>query len=92
LELALLENAEQLDLDRKRKLADLVEKERAAVGELETAAAPFVGAGEGAALVAEKFALDDRLGKGGAVDRDEGPPGALGWRGRRAPCLCRFRR
>ena len=35
-----------------------------------------MGAGEGAALVAEKLALDDRLGEGGAVDRDEGPSGA----------------
>ena len=35
------------------------------------------GAGEGALLVAEQLALEQRLGQGGAVDRDErlAPPG-----------------
>ncbi len=38
LELAFLQDAQQLGLDGRRHLADLVEEERAAVGELE---APF---------------------------------------------------
>ena len=37
LDLALLEDAEQLGLHRRRQLADLVEEERAAVGQLEAA-------------------------------------------------------
>jgi len=37
LELALLQHAQQLDLGRRRQLADLVQEQRAAVGQLETA-------------------------------------------------------
>ena len=61
-ELALLEDAEELGLDAGRHLADLVEEERAAVGELEAARAAVAGAGEGAALVAEELALEQVLG------------------------------
>src|SRR5690606_35621472 len=50
LELRLLDRAQQLDLDLLRDLADLVEEEGAAVGELEAAGAAADGAGEGAAL------------------------------------------
>ena len=46
-------------------LADLVEEERAAVGRARTGRASLrVGAGEGAALVAEQLALEQRLGDG----------------------------
>ena len=62
LELALLEDAQQLRLDRERQLADLVEEQRAAVGPLEAARPLAVGAGEGAALVAEQLGLEQRLG------------------------------
>ena len=41
-----------------RHLADLVEQERAAVGQLEAAGAALEGAGERALLVAEDFAFD----------------------------------
>ena len=68
---ALLEHAQQLGLRRQRQLADLVEEQRAAAGGLERAAAQPVGAGEGAALVAEQLALDELLRQRGAVDRDE---------------------
>ena len=47
---------------------------------LELADAPAVGAGEGALLVAEQLALQQRLGDGGAVDRQErlvGPAAVL---------------
>ena len=54
-----------------RHLADLVEEERAAVGDLEEAAALGVGAGEGAAHVAEERGLEQRLGDGGAGLGDE---------------------
>ena len=71
LERALLQEAQQLDLDRRRDLADLVEEQRPAVGLLE---APFAAAGrarEGALLVAEQLALEQRLGQRRAVELDE---------------------
>src|SRR5580658_3926027 len=71
LELALLQRAEKLDLHLHRNLADLVEEEGAAVGELEASRLARYGAGEGSALVAEELALDELLGNRGAVDLDE---------------------
>ena len=56
LERALLEDAEERDLRARRDVADLVEEERAALGQLEAAAAARDGAGEGALLVAEELA------------------------------------
>ena len=95
LELALLDDAEDLDLGRQRQLADLVEKNRASGGAFEPAGLLAVGAGECAALVAEELALDQPLGKRPAVDADE----RAGLRDRNgdgarlppAPCRCRFR-
>jgi hypothetical protein len=58
LELALLQHAQQLGLQGRRDLADLVEQQRAAVGQLEAALAHPVGAGERALLVAEQLALE----------------------------------
>ena len=52
-------------------VADLVEKQRAAVGQLEAARAVRDGAGEGALLVAEQLRLEQRLRQRGAVDLDE---------------------
>ena len=51
-------------------------------------------AGEGAALVAEQLALEQRLGDGAAVERDERPPARCGggWSGATLPCRCRSRR
>src|SRR6185436_9666904 len=56
LESALLEDAQELGLELGLELADLVEEERAAVGELEPAALALAGAGERALLVAEQLA------------------------------------
>src|SRR5262245_38407147 len=70
-ELALLEHAEQLHLGFRGQFADLVEEQRAAVGQLEPPLAPGDGAAEGALLVAEQLALDQAGGQGGAVDLDE---------------------
>src|SRR4029079_17201667 len=56
--------------------ADLVEEERAAVGELEPAALAVGRAGERALLVAEQLALEQLLAERGAVDRHERPRGA----------------
>ena len=73
LELLLLQQPQHLGLRRRRHVADLVEEERAAVGLLELADAAAVGPGERALLVAEQLALEQRLGDGGAVDRQERP-------------------
>ena len=72
----LLQQAQQLDLHGQRQLADLVEKKRAFLGRGHPAAARSPGASEGAAHVTEQLALDERLGDGAAVDRDEGAVGA----------------
>ncbi len=56
-DLALLERAQQLRLQPRMHLADLVEQQRAAVRLLELADAAGDGAGEGALLVAEQLAF-----------------------------------
>ena len=67
-----------------RQLADLVEKQRAAMRQLETARLARVGAGERALLVAEQLGLEQRLGNRGAVDGDERPVVARAERVQRA--------
>ncbi len=59
--LALLQRAQQLDLQRERQLADLVEQDGALVGGLQQADLVLAGAGERAALVAEQLALEQIL-------------------------------
>ena len=74
---ALLQDAQELDLEGERHLADLVEEERAAVRAARSL--PLVArvrAGEGAALVAEELALEQGLGDRAAVDRHERPVGS----------------
>ena len=77
-------------------LADLVEEDRAVVGGLELADLLFRGAGEGALLVAEQLAFQQRLGQGGAVEADERPIAGGGWNsgwpGPPIPCPRRSRR
>ena len=58
-ELAVLQDVQELGLQRQGHLADLVEEDGAAVGELELAGLALVGAGEGAALVAEELGLEE---------------------------------
>ena len=72
----LLQRAQDLDLQRQRHLADLVEEQGAAVGRLEAARLVADGAGEGAAHVAEQLRLEQVLGDGAAVDGDERALGA----------------
>src|SRR5690606_8281616 len=76
-DLALLEGAQELDLERGRHLAELVEEECAAGGRLEEAGLVTLGAGEGASTVAEELGLEQRLGDRAAVERDERLVGAL---------------
>jgi hypothetical protein len=71
-ELALLQHAQQLDLEHRAGIADFVEEDGAAVGLLEATAAILVGAGEGATLVAEEFGLEQLVGQRAAVLDDEG--------------------
>ena len=70
---AFLEHAQQLRLELQRQLADLVEKDRAAVGHLESARLRRVRAGKRPALVPEELALDERRRERAAVDHDEAP-------------------
>src|SRR5271157_2673317 len=57
LEFALLQHAEKFDLDGGRYVSDLIEEERAFVGELEFAGLAGGGSGERSFFVAEKLAL-----------------------------------
>ena len=67
---ALLQHAQEPDLHGGRRVADLVEEDRPAVGLLEAARAAPARAGERALLVAEQLALDEPLG-----DARRGSPG-----------------
>jgi hypothetical protein len=77
LELPRLQGPQQLRLEVHAQLADLVEEQRAAVGLLEAAAPPRHRPGEGALLVTEQLALQQRRAEDGAVDLDERPAGAV---------------
>ena len=70
LELAGLEHAQQLGLLAERDVGDLVEEQRAAVGQLEAADAVALGVGERALHVAEQLALEHALGEAAGVDGD----------------------
>ena len=70
-ELPLLQHPQQLHLRRRRHLRNLVEEQRAAVGQLEAAQPPFGRAGERAPLVAEDLALEQGVGNRRAVEGDE---------------------
>src|SRR5262245_59961602 len=71
MELPRLQHAQELALLTERHVADLVEEERAAVGELETPDACALGIGECTARVAEELALEDAVGQPARIDRDE---------------------
>ena len=73
LELPVLDHPQELGLQLEGQLADLVEEEGAAVGDLEAALALGDGPGESALLVAEELALDERGRQRRAVELDEGP-------------------
>ena len=68
---ALLQHAQQARLRLHRHVADLVEEQRAALGLLEAAGGAGVGAGEGAALMAEQFGLNEVARDRRHVDGDE---------------------
>ena len=68
-----LEHAQQLRLQVDGHFGDFVEEQRAAACALEIALVLARRAGEGAALVAEQFGLDQAGGDGAAVHADERP-------------------
>ena len=70
-ELAVLQDMEQLRLKRGRHLADLVEKDRSVVGELEFSRFRLQSSAECASLEAEHLRFEQVSGEGGAVDLDE---------------------
>ena len=73
LEFLFLQHAQQLALQRQRHVADLVEKQRAALGHLQLAqAALALGAGEGAGRGAEEFRFEEAFRNRRAVHTDEG--------------------
>ncbi|MND98241.1 hypothetical protein D3C80_905840 [compost metagenome] len=68
---ALLQHPQQFHLHVQRQVADFIEEQRAAIGRFEPAGLAVGGAGKGALLVTEQFALDQGFGKGAAVNRHE---------------------
>jgi len=70
---ALLQDAQEVSLEFERQVADLVEKQQAAVRRLDLADLALGGAGKRALLVSEQLGLDQVGRDGGAVDDDEGP-------------------
>ncbi len=96
LDFALLQHAQQLDLQLQRHFADLVEEQGAAVGGPELAVAALaIGARIRTRRDAKKFGFDQRVGNGGDIDADEGFFGTrrthCGSPGPAVPCRCRFR-
>ena len=67
--LALLQHAKQLDLQRRRRVADLVEEHGAAMRLLEHTLVVGDRTGEGAADMAEQLRLEECLGERAAVRR-----------------------
>lgn len=63
-DLALLQHAQQLDLERRRGLADLIEEDGAAVRHLEQADAVLIG---GALLASEQFAFEQFIRQRAAI-------------------------
>ena len=70
LDLAFLQNAQQLGLQRQRHLADFIQKDGAAMRLFEQSNACIDGSREGALGVAEEFGFEQMIGKSGAVDRN----------------------
>ena len=68
---AILRETQQHRLAARAERVDLVEKQRAALGVADDAAAVALGVGEGAAHMAEQFGLDHRIRNRAAVDGDE---------------------
>ena len=73
LEGAILQHPQQFGLQLERELADLVEKQRAAIGDLEPSALPGHRARVRTLLATEQLAFDQRPGQRRAIDTDQQP-------------------
>jgi hypothetical protein len=60
-------------LRRRRQIADLVEKQRSGIGQLEPTDAASIRARERAFLVTEQLAFEQAFGQRRAIDCDERP-------------------
>src|SRR5262249_13136858 len=67
----LLDGPQQLGLRGQRQFANLIEEDGAFAGVDEDAGLIAIGAGEGALAMTEKLILEQIVGNGGAVDRNE---------------------
>ena len=74
LELAFLQDAQQLGLHFERQLANLIQEDRGTVRDLETSDLSRQRPGERALLAAEEFAFHQGRGERGAVDFDHQVP------------------
>ena len=72
-----LSRTQQLGLQFERHLADFVEEQRAAIGDLEPSTLPGQRARVRTLLAAEELAFDQRTGQRGAIDADQQPILAL---------------
>ncbi len=72
LNFTLLQDSQQFRLDAHRQFPDFIQKESAAIRNLELSGPIARGPGERARNMAEQFALRDRFRNGGAVDLNEG--------------------
>src|SRR4029077_959112 len=68
LELLLLEGAQQCGLEFQADVADLIQKQRASVRQLESTLSLDQGTGKGSLLMAKQFALQQPRRDRGAVD------------------------
>ena len=64
---AVLQHPQQLDLQRQRQVADFVEQQRAAVGDVKQPRMVAISPGERAFAIAEQFAFQQTFGKGRTV-------------------------
>ncbi len=71
------ENAEQFGLQFEGHFADFIEKKSSAVGFFKAPGAALGGSGKRALFMAEEFAFDQVLRKGGAVHGNEWAGGAI---------------
>ena len=85
LHFALLQDAQQLDLQLRRQLGDFVEEDRAPVRHLETPGARLDGSGERTALMPEQLRLGDPERDRAAVHAHERPATT---RAQRVQSLC----
>src|ERR1700683_5575946 len=76
LKLALLQNAQQLHLRRRRHIADFIKKQRSLIRQFELSWLAIVCPSESTLLVSKQFALQKILRNGCAVDLDERPGSA----------------